>query len=240
MDLKVFQHFNFQGMGVLTSLTIQNTKEVKKVYCNPSDRLWAQYKTLEADVSFSGIKVGMIGCKDNIQVVSKILSKNKDIPRVVDPVFRSSSGIWLLEREAIPSYITEIGGKATLLTPNIEEAKLISGIRISSLEDMKKAAKNIYLRTNIPCFIKGGHFKSAVVDLLYDGRELHYFENKKIKKKVHGTGCFLSSSLLSFLAKGNPLEKACLLATQLAHQAIKKAIRLGHGQYIISFPLTVE
>jgi hydroxymethylpyrimidine/phosphomethylpyrimidine kinase len=237
MDLKVFEQFNFQGVAVLTSLTVQNTIEVKKVHCLPPDFLWDQYKTLKADIPFSGIKVGMVGCDGNIEVIGKILSENKDIPRVVDPVFKSSSGTWLLEKESVQHYISEISKKASLLTPNLEEALLISGIKIRNVEDMKEAAKKIHSNTKIPCLIKGLNLKSAFLDLLYDGREFYKFEKEKIKKKVHGTGCFLSSCILCFLVKGRPLDEACSLATQCAHQAISKAIRLGSGQCIISFPL---
>lgn len=239
LDIKVFQEFRFQGMAILTSLTAQNTKEVNKVHCFPSSFLWDQYQTLEADVSFSGIKVGMVGCKDNIPVIGKILSRSKNVPKVIDPVFKSSSGTWLLEKEAIPSYISEIGSKASLITPNLEEAHLISGIKMRNIEALEEAAEKIYSQTNICCFIKGGDFKSKILDLLYDGKKFYPFESEKMTKKVHGTGCFLSSSILSLLAKGHPLEKACLLASQSTHQAMKKAIRFGDGQYIIPFPLAV-
>ena len=236
LDLKVFQQFQFQGMGILTSLTTQNTKEVKRIHPLPSPFLWEQYKTLEADVSFSGIKVGMVGSKDNIKVISKILSRNKNIPRVVDPVFKSSSGTWLLKKEFIRGYISAIGGKASLLTPNLEEAQLISGNQIKYPEDLKAAAEKIYSQTNIPCFIKGLEIRSTIMDLLFDGTKFYSFENEKIKKRVHGTGCFLSSSILGFLAEGHPLKKACLLACQFTHQARQEAIQLGNGRHIFPFP----
>jgi len=237
LDLKVFQQFQFQGMAILTSLTAQNTKEVKKVHCLPSSFLWDQYHTLESDVSLCGIKVGMIGCKDNISVIGKILSRNKNIPKVVDPVFKSSSGTWLLEKGSIQSYISAIGGKASLLTPNLEEAYLISGNQIKNLEDLKVAAEKIYSQTKVPCFLKGMAIKSKIMDILFDGTKFYYFENEKIKKRIHGTGCFLSSSILGFLAKGHPIKKACLLASQSTHQAMQKAVRFGNGQHFIPFPL---
>ncbi len=237
LDLKVFQELGFQGMSILTSLTAQNTKEVQRIHPLPSRFLWEQYKTLEADVSFSGIKVGMVGSKDNIRVISKILSRNKNVPRVVDPVFRSSSGAWLLKKEFIPSYISAIGGKASLLTPNLEEAQLISGNQIKNPVDLNAAAEKIYSLASIPCFIKGLGIRSTIMDFLFDGTKFYSFENEKIKKKVHGTGCFLSSSILGFLAEGHSLRKACLLASNFAHQAMHKAIRLGSGRHIIPFPL---
>ncbi len=236
LDLKVFQQFHFQGMGIPTSLTAQNTKEVRKIYPLPSRFLWEQYKTLEADVSFSGIKVGMVGSEDNIKVISKILSRNKNIPRVVDPVFKSSSGAWLLKKEFIRGYISAITGKASLLTPNLEEAQLISGSQIKNLEDLKAAAENIYSQTKTACFIKGLGIRSKIVDLLFYGTKFYSFENEKIKKRVHGTGCYLSSSILGFLAEGYPLKKACFLASHFTHQAMDRAIQLGNGQRIFPFP----
>lgn len=179
----------------------------------------------------------MVGSKDNFQVISKILSRNKNIPRVVDPVFKSSSGAWLLKKEFIRGYISAIGGKASLLIPNLEEAQLISGNRIKNLEDFKAAAEKICSQTKIPCFIKGLSVRSKIMDLLFDGNKFYSFENEKIKKRVHGTGCFLSSSILAFLAEGHPLKKACLLASRFTHQARKEAIQLGNGQHIIPFPL---
>jgi hydroxymethylpyrimidine/phosphomethylpyrimidine kinase len=234
LDLKVFQLLGFQGMAALTSITSQNTQGVRKVHCLSRDFLWDQYRTLREDVSFSGIKVGMLGCGKNIDVIERILTDNPNIPKVVDTVFKSSSGAWLLERSSIPRYISEIKGKASLLTPNLEEASMISGIKIKSTEDMKKAAQSIFSFSSIPCLIKGGHFPKQVVNLLYDGDKFHFFKKEKVRKKVHGTGCFLSSSLLAYMVKGNSLEKACLLATQLTYKAIKEAVRIGQGQNIIS------
>jgi hydroxymethylpyrimidine/phosphomethylpyrimidine kinase len=176
LDLKVFHLLDFHGMSILTSITSQNTKYVNTVFCIPPELVMDQYKTLCEDVSLSGIKVGMVGCGENIQIIKHILSENPGIPRVVDPVFKSSSGTWLLEKDSIRNYISEIEGKSSLLTPNVEE---------------------------------------------------------RLKKNVHGTGCFLSSSLLAYLAKGNTLEEACHQATQLTHNAIKNSVQIGRGQRII-------
>lgn len=237
LDLKVFQHLGFQGMAVLTSLTAQNTKQVKEVQCLPPEFIWDQYRTLCQDVSISGIKVGMLGWEKNVQTVAKILAENPKIPKVIDPVFKSSSGTWLLEKKSIPAYILAIKEKASLLTPNLNEATLISRIKIKNIDDMKRAALKIYSLSRIPCFLKGGHLPAKMVNLLYNGKNFYFFKSNKIKKNVHGTGCFLSSSILAFLAKGYRLEKACALATELTHEAIKSSIQFGKGQFLISFPL---
>lgn len=235
LDLRVFNLFNFEGMSIVTSITSQNTKAVKRVHCLAPQFLWDQYRTLLDDVYISGIKIGMIGCGKNAPLIQKILSNHQDIPKVVDPVIRSSSGAWLIERKSVPSYITEIGGKASLLTPNLEEARLLSGIKINNTENMNEAAKIIYDQAQMPCLIKGGHFENQKVDALYDGKKFHYFKKKYLEKKVHGTGCFLSSSLLVYLAKGNSLPKACSQAIRLTEKAIKGAIKIGKGQDLFSF-----
>ena len=233
LDLKVFHLLDFHGMSILTSITAQNTKSVNTVFCIPPNLIMDQYKTLCEDVSLSGIKVGMVGCGENIQIIKHILSENPGIPRVVDPVFKSSSGTWLLEKDSIRNYISEIEGISSLLTPNVEEAGMISGLKIDSLEEMKKAAKCIYSLTGTPCFITGGYIPKQIVNVLYDGIKFYLFKKERFKKNVHGTGCFLSSSLLAYLAKGSTLEEACYQATLLTHNAIKNSIQIGGGQHII-------
>jgi hydroxymethylpyrimidine/phosphomethylpyrimidine kinase len=235
LDIAVFRHLSYRGMAILTAVTAQNTQKVKEFRCLPPQFILSQYQTLAGEISFAGIKVGMVGCRKNLRVLGRILEENKNIPIVVDPVFRSSSGTWLLEKEAIPAYISRIKGKISVLMPNLTEAALICGHSVRNLEEMKEAARKIYDLVESPCSIKGGHLEKGVIDLLFDGRRFHLFEIEKIRKDVHGTGCFLSSSLLGFLAKGHPLVKACELALELTHDAIRKAVRVGKKRYI--FPL---
>jgi hydroxymethylpyrimidine/phosphomethylpyrimidine kinase len=231
LDVAVFRHLGYPGMGVLTAVTAQNTRGVKEFRCLPLRFILSQYTALTREVSFAGIKVGMMGCRKNLRVLGRILSNHKNIPVVADPVLRSSSGTWLLERAAVPSYISQVRGKISLLTPNLAEAALISGKRVKNLEEMKEAARKISDLVESSCLVKGGHLEKKVIDLLFDGRRFHLFEKEKINKDVHGTGCFLSSSLLGYLAKGHPLLKACELASDLIDNAIKKAVRIGKGRY---------
>jgi hydroxymethylpyrimidine/phosphomethylpyrimidine kinase len=234
LDLKVFSRYGYYGMAVITSLTVQNSQGVKKIHC-PSPRfVWDQYKHLQEDVDFSGIKVGMLGSEDNILTVSKILSDNPEKPRIIDPVFKSSSGSWLLEKKSIQVYMDKIKGKASLLTPNLMEAEWISGLRIQKKEEMLRAAEKIYALTQIPCLIKGGHLEGENVDILFDGKRFNHFRSQKLKKTVHGTGCFLSSAILCFLASGLPLDRAISSATKATREAMKKTIRIGKGQEIFS------
>lgn len=236
LDIKVFQSFGYFGMGILTSLTVQNTTGVKKIHCPSSRFIRDQYHFLHKDVNFSGIKVGMVGCADNINPIIRILSDNPDLPVIIDPVFKSSAGDWLFEKKAIPIYMKKIRGKASLLTPNIEEAESISGIKITNVSDVEKAALEIFNQTGTPCLVKGGHLRKENIDVLYDGTEFYTYKNRKLREKIHGTGCFLSSALLCYTVQGFPLYRACSLAIQTTHEAMKKATRIGSGQALFSFP----
>jgi hydroxymethylpyrimidine/phosphomethylpyrimidine kinase len=233
LDLKVFEKYGYHGMGIPTSLTSQNTQTVKKVHFPPPTFVSAQYRHLSADVAISGIKIGMIGCAENIPVVEKILSDRPNIPKVIDPVFKSSGGNWLIKKKSITSYMDRIKGKASLLTPNLAEAEWISRHKIGTLADMQKSAKKIFDLTLIPCLIKGGHLRNKNVDILFDGKNFYDFPNKKLKRNVHGTGCFLSSAILCNLVNGSPLDQAVSLAGKATHEAIKMALKMGKGQLII-------
>ncbi len=237
LDVNVFRFLDFMGMAILTAVTSQNTKVVNKIHSLPPEFLWSQYQSIKEDVSLSGIKVGMVASKENIQVVARILSQHSRIPRVIDPVFKSSSGQWLIDKDVLSSYIQAIKGKATLLTPNLEEAALISRNRVSTADEMKEAAEKIYEITRIPCLVKGGHLPKQKIDFLFDGKEFFALEKEEIRTRVHGTGCFFSSSLLAYLVKGNPLDKAFFLASKLTQRAIRKAQAIGKGQHIINLPL---
>lgn len=233
LDTQTFMQMGFHGVGIVTALTAQNTECVRGTFFPPSDFLEEQYHALSDDIEISGIKVGMLGSRQNIPVIAQILSKNPEIPLVVDPIIRSSSGYWLLDKADLSAYTETIGPKASLLTPNIHEAKLLSGIDIRDINDMKKAAERIFHTITAPCLLKGGHLKDPPTDVLYDGKKHTLFANEKIERAVHGTGCFLSSSILGYLVLGHSIQKSCKLAIQDTSHAIKNAVPIGHGQYII-------
>jgi hydroxymethylpyrimidine/phosphomethylpyrimidine kinase len=232
LDLRVIQNHGHHGMGLITALTSQNTQKINQIHCPSSRFLSEQYRILREDVTFSGIKIGMIGCRENIGVVGEILSDNLDLPLVIDPVFKSSSEKWLIEKEAISDYICGIKGKASLLTPNLAEAGWISGMEVGNLSQMQKSAEKIFALTSIPCLIKGGHLPDSNIDILFDGRDTFRFENEKLPQSVHGTGCFLSASILCYLVDGISLDQAVSLGIKDTHHAINGAFKLGKGQLI--------
>lgn len=235
LDTRTFMHMGFHGMGIVTALTAQNTRSVRNALVPSSEFLEEQYQALKDDLKIAGIKVGMLGGRQNVPVITKILSENLEIPRVIDPIIRSSSGYSLLDEADLSAYTDSIGPQASLLTPNIHEAELLSGIEITDCEDMKKAAERLFNRMMTPCLVKGGHLEDSPVDVLFDGKNHTLFVNQRVEKAVHGTGCFLSSSILGYLVLDNSLQNACKRGIQDTAQAIQKAVPIGHGQHIIQF-----
>lgn len=227
LDLRVFHHFGYYGLAVLTTLTIQNSFKVYDLKPLPASFILEQYRKLKSDFVFSGIKIGMLGSGQAIYAIEEIISENQNWPVVVDPVFRSSSGRWLLEKKYIASYLKSLTGKIALLTPNLNEASLIVGQKVETVEEMKEAARKISELIGSACLIKGGHLQDQAVDVLYDGCNFHLFSKKKFTADVHGTGCFLSSTILCFLASGLTLSEACKRASQTIHRLLRSPLLLG-------------
>jgi hydroxymethylpyrimidine/phosphomethylpyrimidine kinase len=234
-DVAVFRSLGFAGTGILTAVTAQNTRRVRQVFCLPPRFLVIQYQTLAGDIRLSGIKIGMVGCRNNLAALAEILGESGRLPAVADPVFRASSGPWLLEKAAVKSYLATVRGKISVLTPNMAEAELAAGRPVRSVQEMKEAARMIAASIEAPCLVKGGHLTGEATDVLFDGKDFTLFERKKIEADVHGTGCLLSSSLLCFLVRGHSLAEACALAATWTYRAILRSSRIGKGRPIALF-----
>ena len=237
LDISVFQRLGYHGVGVVTALTVQNSRRVENVIHLGAGLVEEQYRALAKDLSPAGLKVGMIGSRQNLRRIGRILSENANVPRVIDPVFRASSGAWLLDQKAVPLFLASIRGRASIITPNLGEASLLTGIAVRSQKDMRDAARMIFDKSGIPCLVKGGHLRGPIMDLLFDGREFRLYRHRRAAQTVRGTGCFLSASLLGFLVEGYALERACGLAIGLTLRAIRRAQKLGRGPSVITFPL---
>jgi hydroxymethylpyrimidine/phosphomethylpyrimidine kinase len=234
LDVAVFRRFGFAGTAILTAVTAQNTQRVEELRCLPARFLGRQYRALTKDLAVAGIKVGMIGCQENIPALERILARHIHIPIVADPVFRSSSGRWLLERKAVSDLALALRGRLSLLTPNLDEAELLSRRKVKDLDGMKEAAARIFDLIGSPCLVKGGHLKGKVVDTLFDGRRFYFYRAEKIHRDVHGTGCYLSSTILCHLVKGCSLVEACALASAATRRAIRRSVRLGKGRAVLA------
>jgi hydroxymethylpyrimidine/phosphomethylpyrimidine kinase len=233
MDVSVFEAAGFKGMAVLTALTVQNTREVRKVVPFPPQTILDQFRALAGDVAFLGIKVGMLGSMGNAGALGRILAGIGPVPVVIDPVLSSSSGAVLLPRASAGALMKAIRGRASLLTPNLSEAEVLSGLRVRSPEQMLAAGRAIFDRAGVPCLVTGGHLKKDCVNILWDGRKAAVFGSPKLPKDAHGTGCYLSASILVRLANGASLLKACADATEATREAIRRSARPGAGRFIL-------
>jgi len=223
LDIRVFEKLGFNGYGVLTAVTAQNTAFVSLVHPLPAALVKKQFETLIAEIEPAGIKIGMTGAYENLLAVRSILGKCRLIPRVVDPILKSTSGAPLTGNKTKACLLTDLSGRAELITPNIEEAAALSGLKIDRPAGMKEAAKAIFDRSGIPCLVKGGHLAGRLTDVLFDGQKFHLFPHRRINKKVHGTGCYLSASILAHMAMGFGLPEACSESIDLTEKAIEKA-----------------
>jgi hydroxymethylpyrimidine/phosphomethylpyrimidine kinase len=232
MDVRVFAALGFHGASVLTAMTVQNTLEVRRVVPLSARAVTDQYAALDRDTPFAGIKVGMLGSRAVVPVLGRILAGHPEIPRVVDPVLKASSGARLLEKTGIVPLLRVVRGNASLFTPNIREAAVLAAMPVRTPEDMREAARVLFGLTAVPCLIKGGHLEKSAVNILFDGRRTAVFGHEKLARDVHGTGCFLSSAILGHLARGRSLEKACGLAADMVHAAILDSIKVGKGRRV--------
>lgn len=227
LDLKVFSRFGCYGLAIPTALTIQNSYRVYD-YKALSPRLIVEtYRRLKTDFKISGLKIGMTGSPRVLTAVKTILADNQGRPVVVDPVFRSSSGRWLLDKNHLASYLKVLAGRMTLFTPNLEEASLLLGRKINQIKQMEKAAREINQLVQAPCLLKGGHLQDQVIDLLDDGQETTVIPKQKLPVNVHGTGCFLSSAILCFLVKGYSLSVACQQASLTVDKFLKSPLTIS-------------
>jgi len=232
LDLAVFRFQGFHGAAVISALTVQNTVGVSCVRPLEPKFVRSQWRSLAADLPFSGVKTGMAGSAANFRVMTDLLGRMSGRPRVVDPVFRSSSGVWLFEREAVGDVLRLLRGRASLVTPNLEEAGRLAGFSVHSPTTMEEAARMIHDRTGAACLVKGGHLETSPVDVLFDGERILSFRKKRLARDVHGTGCFLSAAILAFLAGGKTISEACGLASELIAGSIRSAQQPGRGRFV--------
>ncbi|WP_375604373.1 bifunctional hydroxymethylpyrimidine kinase/phosphomethylpyrimidine kinase [Wolbachia endosymbiont of Anurida maritima] len=230
-DLKVFSAFGCYGMTVLTALPVQNTTGVKKCYPLPLESIKEQLEAIFEDITPDAIKIGMLFSSEVIELVSESLLKYAtEIPIVVDPVMVAKSGDNLLLPEAIKSIKEKIIPVSTIITPNLLEAKELTGIEVRTKEEMLTIAKELLKFGSKSVLLKGGHLKDSdeSCDLLITANSNHeWFSYPRIEtKNTHGTGCTLSATIASCLALGLDLFDSC----RIAKKYINKALKAAQGQ----------
>lgn len=229
-DIKTMTMNGVYAMSAVTALTAQNTMGVRAIQESTPEFLREQIDAVFEDIYPNAVKIGMVSSSELIKVIAERLKHYKAENIVVDPVMVATSGSALMKDNAVQTLIDELLPMATLVTPNIPEAEVLSGLSIKTKEDMITSAKQIGDNYNCAVLLKGGHSVSDANDLLYSKGELVWFEGKRIDNpNTHGTGCTLSSAIASNLAKGFTLNKSVQRAKDYISQALSAQLDLGQG-----------
>jgi hydroxymethylpyrimidine/phosphomethylpyrimidine kinase len=233
-DLKTITVLGGFGMTVITALTVQNTMGIREIYELPPDFVARQFDAVAEDIGIDAVKTGMLANRGIIEIVAQKIRKYGIEKVVVDPVLAAKRGETLISNDAIPIMMEKLLPLACIVTPNIPEAEVMSGIVIASPDDMKKAAAIIHRSGVKNVVIKGGHLAGSdavALDILYDGNAFHEFRAPRIDTKdTHGTGCAYSAAIATFLAEGRNVLDAVTAAKTYITVAIRNAHRLGCGQ----------
>src|SRR6202795_745200 len=229
-DLKTFAAHGCYGVAAITSLTVQNTQGVQEVQNTQSATLRAQLDALAKDSDIAAVKIGMLGNRGNAAVVAEFLDAHKFAHVVHDPVMKSSSGTELLDASGIKFVATELLKRSSVITPNIAEAEVLTGLTIKDAADMEAAARKLVEMGALAVIVKGGHMEKAV-DVLFDGKEMHHLGGDRVKvENTHGTGCTFASAITAQLAAGRSLLEATTLAKAYVMKAIEKPNPVGKGR----------
>ena len=229
-DLKTFAAHNCYGVAAITAMTIQNSQGVTSFYATEPKILKETVHALLADGRVKAIKIGMVANGPNAQVVGEILDSNPGIPSVLDPVVRSSSGQELVDAFGLEYLREHLLRKVSVITPNLAEAALLTGLKVDSQDAMKAAAQKLVEMGARAVVVTGGHLDKAI-DVLVDASGAEAFVGDRVKPdNTHGTGCTFSSAVAAHLALGRQLREAVVLAKAYVTEAIRKAFPIGPGR----------
>lgn len=231
-DLKTFAFHRVHGSSVLTCVTAQNTVTVTDVLPIPSSMVKNQLEAVFSDLDIKALKTGMLLNQEIMITVADFLAQISLTNIVIDPVMVSRTGSQLIDDGAIATLIKLLIPKALILTPNIYEAQLLSGIEILDIEDMKKSAQKIHELGAKNILIKGGarKGKNKGIDLFYDGKKSQILQTKTIDtKNTNGTGCTLAAAITANLALGKPLFTAVAQGKEYTTNALEYALDIGSG-----------
>lgn len=229
-DMKTMTMNGVYAMSAITALTAQNTTGVRAIQESDPDFMKQQLDAIFEDIFPDAVKIGMVSSVELIHVIADRLRYYKAKNIVVDPVMVATAGSALLRNDAVQTMVEELFPLAAVVTPNIPEAEILSGMSIQNKEEMEKAAKNIGDMYGCAVLLKGGHSINDANDLLYTDGTIHWFVGKRIENpNTHGTGCTLSSAIASNLAKDFSLEESVMRAKDYISGALAAMLDLGEG-----------
>lgn len=229
-DIKTISAHKMYAMTVITALTAQNTVGVFAVEESAPDFVAKQIDAIFEDIIPDAIKIGMVSNINIIKVIAQGLKKHNAKNIVLDPVMVATSGGKLMKDDAAKALSDELFPLARVITPNIPEAVVLSGIEINNKSDMKNVALKIHKDFNVAVLLKGGHLADSSDDILVENGVFQWFESERIDtKNTHGTGCTLSSAIACGLADGMDLATSVKTAKEYITGALKSGLSLGKG-----------
>ena len=229
-DIKTMMANGVYAMSAITALTAQNTTGVTAIQNTTPQFLSQELDSIFTDIFPDAVKIGMVSESDLIRVIAAKLRQYRAANIVVDPVMVATSGARLISKEAVDVLKEELFPLADLLTPNIPETEVLTGMKIKTPEDMIEAARQVSEKYNCAVLCKGGHKLNDANDLLYEEGAYRWFEGKRIDNpNTHGTGCTLSSAIASNLAKGFSMEESVNRAKDYISGALAAMLDLGKG-----------
>jgi hydroxymethylpyrimidine/phosphomethylpyrimidine kinase len=230
-DLKTFHALGVFGASAITCITAQNPRRVSAVLAVDPRTVGEQMERVFEAFPIRAAKTGMLYDAAIIEIVAAVFRKWKVKSLVVDPVMVSSSGAPLLKKDAVSTLRTKLFPLASVVTPNVSEAGVLSRSVIRSLDQLREAARMLAENFGVPVLVKGGHLKNRrrAVDVLFDGREFHEFSAPIVPHiKTHGTGCAFSAAITANLALGHDLPESVRRAKLFVTRAIRHAVRIGN------------
>lgn len=237
-DLKTFAAHGVYGTSALTAVTAQSTAGVTNVFPLPPDIVRAQIEAISQDTAIAVVKTGMLATADIVQAVSESIGKLHAAHVVIDPVMAASAGETrtLLGLESVSLLKAQLLPLATVVTPNVSEAAVLSGIDVTSLDSAREAARRIAEWGPIAVVIKGGHLAGphAVDLLLIEGSFSELSAARVQTTDVHGTGCTFASAIAARLALGDDIARAVDQAKRYTTEAIAQSFEIGHGARILN------
>lgn len=232
-DLKTFAALGCYGMSAITALTAQNTQGVTAIHGVPPDMLAAQIDAVLNDIGAQAVKIGMLHAPDIVHTVAAAIERHHMTQVVLDPVMVSATGARLIEAEAVQALVTALFPRASLITPNLDEAALLLGRPVQAVADMAPAAQALLALGARAVLLKGGHLKGQQVHdlLLVRGAEpLHMCSARLATRNLHGAGCTLSSAIAAHLARGLGLSDAVQAARHYVQQALAAGATVQTGE----------
>lgn len=230
-DIKTFSALGCYATSVLTALPVQNTMGVRKIYPIPMEAVADQIEAVLDDIFPQAIKIGMVHTPQLVETIVNTLNKYRKIPIVFDPVMVATSGHRLIEEETIHTIVEKLFPLADIITPNMDEASILAGMEVKTVEDMNVAGKKILRSGCRNILLKGGHQESpTVTSIFFDekGNQTSFETEKFITNNTHGSGCTLSSAIAAYIARGEKLYRSVELAQHYVFEAIK------HGRDVVT------